>query len=45
MHLSLGFVEDAIHCVQQSHLLIKVQNGLFGELNRGTTTHIINKPS
>lgn len=42
-HLSLRFVEDAVHCVQHSHLLIKVQNRLFGELNSSKTTQIINK--
>lgn len=36
-YLSLRLIKNAVHCVQQSHLLIKVQNCLFGELSRGET--------
>lgn len=35
--LSLRLVEDAVHCVQQSHLLVKVQHCLFGELSTRNT--------
>lgn len=36
--LSLRLVEDAVHCVQQSHLLVKVQHRLFGELSKNKHT-------
>lgn len=35
--LSLRLVENAVHCVQQSHLLIKVQYGLSGKLSMRKT--------
>lgn len=35
--LSLRLVQDAVHCVQQSHLLVKVQHRLFGELSTRNT--------
>lgn len=33
-NLSLRLIKNAVHCVQQSHLLIKIQNSLFGKLRR-----------
>lgn len=34
MYLSLRLIKNAVHCVQHGHLLIEVQNRLFGELRR-----------
>lgn len=36
-YLSLRLIKNAVHCVQHGHLLIKVQNCLFGELRRRET--------
>lgn len=43
MHLSLRLIKNAVHRVQQSHLLVKVQNSLFGELDGEETQKTTHK--